>query len=125
MPREEPVHKTVSCTISTDYTVERDQDTGWLTIFLEGNGARRNLAPTTAELLRKFLMSRSKEQVRSEVLNSGFATQYTARYEYGYLTLELGSERLEFSVRSTRLLREFLEKELKKESKDNSEETSQ
>lgn len=115
MPREEPVHKTVTCVISDDYTVERDQDTGWLTIFLDGNGARRNLAPTTAELLLKFLMSRSKEQVRSAVLNSGFATQYTAKYEYGYLTLELGSESLEFSVKSTRLLHEFLEEELKKE----------
>lgn len=115
MPREDRIPNVVSCTLNESYTLERDQDTGWLTIFLEGNGPRRNLAPRTAELLCDFLcaMAVSKEQMRTVSLNSGFSTQYTAKYEYGCLILILGVEQLEFSVGATRILREFLEKELK------------
>jgi hypothetical protein len=119
MPRE----KVALCILSDAYTAHYDRETKWLTLFL-GGGPRRNLSPATTQKLGTFLTTMNaspEEQPRvlgneympeRLALHNQHAAHYTAAYSDECLTLSLDTEQLEFSAESTRLLREFLEKEL-------------
>lgn len=116
------------CILSDAYTVQYERDTGWLTLFL-GGGPRRNFSPVSIQKLGTFLImaaNEPQEEERKLILDNEYtpnrpalynqhASHYTAKYREECLALSFDAEQMEFSAESTRLLREFLEKELKSE----------